>query len=121
MIQFPFKLIQYGKYNSSVKFFKFTSLIILYNNDFILKAKLRLKEINIEKKINIIHLRLEEDGIKHWSKINIKNDIEWTDEMDKYSRNKSVIELKNLLREKGLKVSGTKKELVNRIIANSYS
>ena len=43
---------------------------ISYNNDFILKAKLRLKEININKKINIIHLRLEEDGIKHWSKIN---------------------------------------------------
>jgi hypothetical protein len=58
---------------------------------------------------------------QHWVKINDKNNIEWTDEMEKYSKNKSVIELKKLLREKGLKVSGTKKELVNRIISNSYS
>jgi hypothetical protein len=58
---------------------------------------------------------------QHWVKINDKNNIEWTDEMEKYSKNKSVIELKKLLREKGLKVSGTKKELVNRIITNNYS
>ena len=61
---------------------------------------------------------------QHWLKIKEKNEkkvIEWTDEMEKYSKNKSVIELKKLLREKGLKVSGTKKELVNRIITNNYN
>ena len=35
--------------------------------------------------------------------------------MEKYSKNKTVIDLKKILREKGLKVGGTKKELVNRI------
>ena len=39
--------------------------------------------------------------------------------MEKYSKEKSVIELKQILREKGLKVGGTKKELVIRIITNN--
>ena len=61
---------------------------------------------------------------QHWKIINVKKKknqnnqnkvIEWTEEMDKYSKNKSVIELKEILREKGLKVGGTKKELVSRI------
>jgi hypothetical protein len=62
---------------------------------------------------------------QHWKIINEKNEkneknkvIEWTNEMEKYSKTKSVIELKKILREKGLKVGGTKKELVNRIITN---
>lgn len=65
---------------------------------------------------------------QHWKIINQKNQknednennvIEWTDEMEKYSKEKSVIELKQILREKGLKVGGTKKELVIRIITNN--
>ena len=59
---------------------------------------------------------------QHWVKIkekNEKNDIEWTDEMEKYSKTKSVLELKKILREKCLKVGGTKKELVSRIINNN--
>lgn len=66
---------------------------------------------------------------QHWLKINEKKEkndnekkevkvIEWSDEMEKYSKDKTVIELKKILREKGLKVSGTKKELINRIINN---
>ena len=42
----------------------------------------------------------------------IEND--WTPEKEKFSKTKSVIELKSMLRSKGLKVGGTKKELVNR-------
>jgi hypothetical protein len=62
---------------------------------------------------------------QHWKIINGKKEkkekkvIEWTDEMEKYSKNKTVIELKKILREKGLMVGGTKKELVNRIITNT--
>ena len=44
--------------------------IITFNSDFIIKSDLILKEININKKINIIHLRLEDDGLLHWSKQN---------------------------------------------------
>lgn len=40
----------------------------------------------------------------------------WTDEMEQLSKNKSVIELKQMLRSKGLKVCGVKKDLVRRLI-----
>ena len=43
---------------------------IEYNSDFIMKSETILKHINANKKINIIHLRLEDDGILHWSKQN---------------------------------------------------
>lgn len=61
---------------------------------------------------------------QHWKIINKKKEknknevIEWTDEMEKYSKDKTVIDLKQILREKCLKVGGTKKELVSRILNN---
>lgn len=58
---------------------------------------------------------------QHWIKINEKNQkntIEWTEEMEKYSKNKTIIDLKQILRDKDLKIGGTKKELVSRIINN---
>ena len=39
----------------------------------------------------------------------------WTAVMEQLSKDKSVIELKQMLREKGLKVGGVKKELVKRL------
>ena len=38
--------------------------------------------------------------------------------MEKYSKNKTIIILKQILRDKGLKVGVTKKELISRIINN---
>jgi hypothetical protein len=43
---------------------------IEYNPELIMKTETIMKNININKKINIIHLRLEDDGILHWSKQN---------------------------------------------------
>jgi hypothetical protein len=43
---------------------------ITYTDDFIYKAGLLLNQIPSGKKINIIHLRLEDDGIIHWSRQN---------------------------------------------------
>jgi len=43
---------------------------ITYNDSFILKAELMAKKINTNKKVNVIHLRLEDDGLEHWSRIN---------------------------------------------------
>ena len=43
---------------------------ITFNADFILKSELIIKKINTNKRINIIHLRLEDDGIIHWSRQN---------------------------------------------------
>lgn len=61
----------------------------------------------------------------HWKKIDIKNNEKvetidkdttiWTDEMTKYSKTKSIDELKNILRKEFYKVGGNKKELVIRI------
>ena len=43
---------------------------IKYNTQFTLKSESIIHNINTNKKVNIIHLRLEEDGILHWSKQN---------------------------------------------------
>ena len=43
---------------------------ITYHDDFIIKSESIIHGINTEKKINIIHLRLENDGIIHWSRQN---------------------------------------------------
>ena len=63
----------------------------------------------------------------HWKKIDIKNteksnseDI-WTDEMSKYSKTKTIDELKNILRKEFCKVGGNKKELVIRIFENNIN
>jgi len=42
-------------------------------------------------------------------------DAEWSDEMEKYSKSKSLIDIKKILREKGLTVTGNKKQLVQRL------
>jgi hypothetical protein len=44
--------------------------IIEYNPEFTLNAEMVLKEIDMDKKINVIHLRVEDDAIKYWSKQN---------------------------------------------------
>lgn len=43
---------------------------ITYCNNFILNSKSMVNGINKDKRINVIHLRLENDGIIHWSKQN---------------------------------------------------
>jgi len=43
---------------------------IYYNNIFLEISEKNVKQFDTNQKINIIHLRLENDAIKHWSKIN---------------------------------------------------
>jgi hypothetical protein len=43
---------------------------IQYNDDFVYKAGLLVKRLHNNKKINIIHVRLEDDGIIHWARQN---------------------------------------------------
>jgi len=68
-------------------------------------------------------LACEHNGIEYEHGIfcakHAKNDIDsvWTLEKVKLSKSKSVPELKQMLREKGLKVSGVKKDLVNRLFS----
>jgi hypothetical protein len=51
---------------------------------------------------------------KHQQPIEVKEDV-WSAEMEKLSKAKSVIELKEMLKDKGLKISGVKKDLVKRL------
>ena len=46
----------------------------------------------------------------------IKQEV-WTEGMAKLMKDKSVIELKQMLKERGLKVGGVKKELVKRLLS----
>jgi len=61
-----------------------------------------------------------ENGIfceKHREKKHIEEkSMIWTQEKDKLFKMKSVNELKQMLKEKGLKTSGLKKDLVNRLV-----
>ena len=41
----------------------------------------------------------------------------WTEAMEKLMKDKTVVELKQMLKKKGLKVGGVKKELVKRLLA----
>jgi hypothetical protein len=81
--------------------------------DFKLKTGLKCERNGIESKEGIF-------CTKHHANIhanihaNSQLDI-WTTEMEQLSKNKSVIELKEMLRLKGLKVCGVKKELVKRL------
>ena len=55
--------------------------------------------------------------IKHHANIHANSQLNnWTKEMEQLSKNKSVIELKEMLRSKGLKVCGVKKDLVRRLL-----
>lgn len=65
-----------------------------------------------KKHFNLIHLSIEEnDKIKN----NTTPTIIWTPEKEDLFKRKSIAELKQMLKEKGMKTSGLKKELVNRI------
>ena len=50
----------------------------------------------------------------------IKQEV-WTEGMAKLMKDKSVIELKQMLKERGLKVGGVKKELVKRLLSEVLS
>lgn len=64
---------------------------------------------------------------KHWGKVllnaskhaeNAGETIEWTTEMEEMFQNNTVVSLREILREKKLKVSGAKKSLVLRLFSN---
>jgi hypothetical protein len=56
---------------------------INYNDDFELKSELIINKINKKNKINIIHLRIEDDAIKHWSKMNNIDHIRYKTYLEK--------------------------------------
>lgn len=49
----------------------------------------------------------------------IEEDLIWTNEMDKLFKSSTIIDLKKILKEKGLNLYGSKKILVKRIINNT--
>ena len=56
---------------------------IYYNKCFIDCRNNFIKNINLKNKINIFHLRLEDDAINHWSSINNMTNIEFKNYIEK--------------------------------------
>jgi hypothetical protein len=94
---------------------------ISYHNDFIEKSKLFIdNNINEGEKINIIHLRLEDDGIKHWSKINKIN----PDIFKKYLETKYINIIKKYVSKDEINIilsSSYSNEVINYIHSNGYN
>jgi hypothetical protein len=59
--------------------------------------------------------QLKEQAKEHEQLKEVKEDV-WSAEMDNLSKAKSVVELKEMLKDKGLKISGVKKDLVKRLV-----
>jgi len=66
----------------------------------------------------------DENGIfcsKHINNTsNNENEITWNDEMENLFKTKKINELKELLKMNKMKLSGSKKELVKRLVINKY-
>ena len=71
-------------------------------------------ESGIFCKKHLIEQAQSQIQLKEHAQAHAQADI-WTTEMNDLSKSKTVVELKKMLREKGLKVWGTKKELVKRL------
>lgn len=56
---------------------------IYYNKHFIDCKNKFIKNINLKNKINILHLRLEDDAINHWSRMNNMTNIEFKNYIEK--------------------------------------
>jgi hypothetical protein len=63
-----FLLWSIDKFNDNM--FEKILLNIKYVDDFIIKANSFTNTLNLNNKMNVIHLRLEDDAIKHWSRQN---------------------------------------------------
>jgi len=94
--------------------------IIQYNNDFIDKSCHILKEIDMNNKINIIHLRLENDGIQHWSGMNGMSEIDFKNYIDnKYIK---LIEKYISKTDQNIIVSQSlDNTVINYLIQNNYN
>jgi len=72
IIDFNSKYIHINKWINDYNNNMFENILknIVYNNEFIQKSEMVIKTLDTSKKINVLHLRVEEDAINHWSKIN---------------------------------------------------
>ena len=84
---------------------------IHYNNYFIDLTNEFIKEIDFNNKINIFHLRFEDDAIKHWSEINNMS----IDEFKKCVENKYTKIIKRYIKKNDLTIILTS-SLSNSII-----
>jgi hypothetical protein len=93
---------------------------IYYNNFFLEKSDNILKQFDSNKKINVIHLRLENDAIKHWSKMN--NSSEET--FKSYIENKYIQLFKKYISstDQNILLSSTlNTSVVNFLLENNYN
>jgi hypothetical protein len=80
---YNFKLGWITRFNNGM----FNKLLtnIRYHQQYVDKSDLLLRDIDVRRTVNVIHLRLEEDGIKHWAKKNNMSNEEFRHHLeDKY-------------------------------------
>jgi len=95
---------------------------IHYYHDFIEKSTFLLKDMNMDlnKKINIIHLRLEDDAINHWSMMNQMTH----DDFKNYIEKKYINLIENYISKTDETIilsSSLSNKVVDFLIENQYS
>ena len=93
---------------------------IQYNMNFIEKSENILKYININKNVNVIHLRLEEDAIKHWSRMNHMNESTFKE----YIENKYIDLIQKYTSKTDQNIilsSSLKNGVIDFLIENNYN
>jgi hypothetical protein len=92
---------------------------ISYHSDFTNKSEDILKKINIDNKINVIHLRLEEDAINYWSKMNNLNQ----EMFQSYIENKYIDLIEKYVSKTDQNIivsSSLKNKVIDFLIENNY-
>jgi hypothetical protein len=93
---------------------------IYYNKYFIDCRNNFIKNINLKNKINILHLRLEDDAINHWSSINNMTNIEFKN----YIENKYINIIKKYITpDEGIIIltSSSSNEVIEFLKNNNYN
>ena len=107
------------KYDTSM--FEDIIVNIKYNTSYIEKSKIILSRKGFSSsKINIIHLRVEDDAIKHWSKMNKLPEIVFKD----YIENKYITLIDKYICKEDTTIilsSSLKNKVIDFLSANSYN
>jgi hypothetical protein len=115
-------IVEFGwidKYDTSM--FEDIIVNIKYNTSYIEKSKIILsKERFNPSKVNIIHLRIEDDAIKHWAKMNKLPQIVFKD----YIENKYITLIDKYISKEDTTIilsSSLKNKVIDFLSANSYN
>ena len=93
---------------------------ITYNKQYFDISKRLLTDINFTNKVNLIHLRLEDDGINHWAKMNKMS----KEKFKKKLKNKYIQLIKEYIDKNNVTIlvsSSFNNEVINFLNNNKYN